>query len=400
MFGKHEKQLCRVVDRFYSQNDYGYKIYYYKIALLDSKGRTVIRNKKPDERIMDFDYVVDRVQNNLITLVNPDIMAEDARIQEDRYKDPDQKELEQYNKLRVKSELLGVDFTDIEVKMGEYILKKLVPDKNGVAVIPDFITEIADTCYSLNKKYNYTKIIWRNPRVFDIQNLFKNNLNITSIDLSECNISRIPGLHGLFQSCKNLKYVNFGDNDFSNVADISMLLADTSLSNINLQKVNLNRCYNMSCAFTHCKNLSYLDMSQCSIIGRYSDELLLSSGDMPITPDITIKFKGIDLGQLVQEIRAIDKYNLKVHKKFHFYVDSISGWSRFKRELRMNPLKFIDTLNTLVVCYDKNAINYRISPSISDYLDYIGNCKLNHRFLIAGYNGCVLAVVDFNNLLE
>lgn len=208
MFGRHEKQICRVVDRFYSQNDYGYKSYYYKIALLDSKGRTVIRNKKPDERIMDFDYVIDRVQNNLITLVNPDIMAEDTRIQEDRYEDPDPKELEQYNKLRVKSELLGVDFTDIEIKMGEYILKKLVPDKNGVAVIPDFITEIADTCYSPNKKYNYTKIIWRNPRVFDIQNLFKNNLNITSIDLSECNISRIPGLHGLFQSCKNLKYVN------------------------------------------------------------------------------------------------------------------------------------------------------------------------------------------------
>lgn len=112
--------------------------------------------------------------------------------------------------------------------------------------------------------------------------------SLKNVDLTNCNISEIEDIAGMFANCTSLEKVDFGDNDIQDAKEINnmfyncLLLKELDLSkfdtsnvenmeqlfyycksleSINLQNFNTSNVTNMSSMFNNCIKLKTLDLS-------------------------------------------------------------------------------------------------------------------------------------------
>ena len=86
--------------------------------------------------------------------------------------------------------------------------------------------------------------------------------NITEIDLSKFDASKITSMYFMFADCINLEKIKFGNINTSSVNNMYCIFCSCKkLSSIDLSKFDTSKVTDMEGMFNECNNLKYLDLS-------------------------------------------------------------------------------------------------------------------------------------------
>lgn len=308
------------------------------------------KHKKKTEILLS--ELVELIDSHKIVIENPEYIEDDIKIFKGRLDSNLHKQYEEYEKYRLKCELLGVVCNDIRCIDNQYILHKLVPDENGVAVIPDFVTNLSPIFNGDdNTDTKYRKIIWKNPLVFSINGMFRFNDKIVNIDLTEFNLSVIPDVHRLFCACRYLETVNFGDNDFHNVTNISEIFKNASrLIEADLSKAKPRRTYLMNSIATGDNELLSLnipELSQRPVKLSFMHFFKLTNGIIDARTGSNTKFTEIIMNttSLANILTWIDEYSVCVSNRIvAVYLDKLTGIDYIKSTINEQHAEILGTI--------------------------------------------------------
>ena len=94
--------------------------------------------------------------------------------------------------------------------------------------------------YELDKNETKIKLVFDN-QINSCSEMFRDLENITEIDLSEFDASKVHSMQYMFYNCSNLKNINFGE-------------------------INTSYSHNMEYMFSYCENLENLNLSSFEIL--------------------------------------------------------------------------------------------------------------------------------------
>ena len=94
---------------------------------------------------------------------------------------------------------------------------------------------------------------------FEIDILFKEITYIKKVDLSNFDI-KPSSIKYMFSGCENLEEIIFGDFDTSRITSMVELFAETKVTSLDLSRFNTKNVEDMSYMFDDCKNLKYLNL--------------------------------------------------------------------------------------------------------------------------------------------
>lgn len=291
-----------------------------------------------------IDELIELIETYKIDIINLDILSDDIQTFKERHSENLEQQFKEYEKYRLKCELLGINCSDIRKEGTDYTLYELIPDKDGIATVPDFITKLGKDLSYKNSVYKYTKVIWKNPLVLNINNFFQDNCNIVKIDLTEFNLSKIPSMRGLFNTCSELKEVNFGNNDFHNVTDLRLAFNGCAkLTKLDLSKANFSRWVDLENFARNTYSLSLLNMKKVSVYteptnvrGRYAtDKYLLdhSSGDFSFKTCIIIGSTS-----LAHITSWLSTYTSSTFKNRKIFVNELTGINFIKDSITTSEM--------------------------------------------------------------
>ena len=95
-------------------------------------------------------------------------------------------------------------------------------------------------------------------RVTNMARMFKGCSQITSLDLSNFDTSKVTRMHNMFYGCSNLTYINlknFIENNSLDITDIFYGVPDNIIICLNennshiLNEINKKKCYNIDCSY-------------------------------------------------------------------------------------------------------------------------------------------------------
>ena len=142
-------------------------------------------------------------------------------------------------------------------------------------------------------------------RVTDMGFMFSTCSNLTSLDLSGFDTSNVTDISGMFYGCASLTSVNLSSFDTSNVTDMSALFwHDISLTEIDLSSFETGKVVGMNHMFAGCQLVTTLDLSNfdtaqvkdtLAMFGSCSALKTISVGDGWTTKNVTestIMFSG------------------------------------------------------------------------------------------------------------
>ena len=317
-----------------------------------------------------------------IIITNPEFIKDDLKIYYARQdKDSLKQQYEKYKQFVMKCELLDIKYSIVEESDDGYTLTGLVPDENGVATIPDFVTSIDSSDSLLTNRF--TKIIWRNPLVFDIRGMFTANDKIVNIDLSEFNLSVIPGLAHTFFNCRNLRSVDFGDNDFHNVATMREMFGDCiDLNGLLIHNAKFNRHCELVGFMNGCRMTTVLDMSNESVytekpigISFYTRGNFLMNRHTGVNNNCTIvNLQATSLAHIISTLPDSDDehdrntiYQLNELTGINYIKKLINGYS-------VSGMKLLEIKNKLVnlekSCMDTN--DYKTALNNNSIVLFVG----------------------------
>lgn len=343
-------------------------------------------HKKRSEILLS--ELVELLDNHKIVIENLEYIEDDIKIFKGRLDSSLQKQYDEYTKFRAKCDLLGITCTDIRHEKNRYVLYNLVPDENGVATIPDFVTVISQEFHNNSKQTKYRKIIWKNPLVFSIKDLFQFNNRIVNIDLSEFNLSVIPDIHRLFFACRTLETVDFGDNDFHNVTNISELFKNTSrLIEADLSKAKPRRTYlmnNIALGDSELTSLKIPELSHKTDKLRFGIYYKLLSGIIDEKTGSNTKFTEIIMKatSLAHILTWMDEYSMSISNRVvAVYLDEFTGINYIKDTIPEDIADGLDIikLRSMMTSYEDDDFTK------SEYKQYI-NKDILLRFARAGYS--------------
>ena len=99
--------------------------------------------------------------------------------------------------------------------------------------------------------------------VTDMDHMFYNCRNLTSLDLSSFNTSNVINMSNMFYMCRNLTSLDLSSFNTSNVTDMNWMFSNCiNLTSLDLSSFNTSNVINMSCMFYWCSNLTSLDVSK------------------------------------------------------------------------------------------------------------------------------------------
>ena len=146
----------------------------------------------------------------------------------------------------------------IQGKGNQKILYNEFPTSPSEIRVNGVINNCDKTCELQNDINNITLIF--NYEIASCQKMFYSLENITEVDLSNFNCSRINDVSSMFYGCSNLEKINFGNIDTFSVNYISSIFMGCSkLTSIDLSKFDISRVTDMSYMFYRCSNLENIN---------------------------------------------------------------------------------------------------------------------------------------------
>ena len=121
-------------------------------------------------------------------------------------------------------------------------------------------------------------------KVISMYSMFCNCTNLTSLDLSSFNTSKVFNMSNMFSSCKLLTSLNLSSFDTSTVSDMSgMFNVCMSLTSLDLSNFDTSKVTDMRSMFNYCTSLTSLDLSSFNtskvteMLGMFDDCKSLST---------------------------------------------------------------------------------------------------------------------------
>ena len=215
--------------------------------------------------------------------------------------------------------------------------------------------------YNLNKADNLIELIWNNL-INDCGYMFDGCSYITEIDFSNFGTSRTTKMNNMFSGCSSLILLNLLNFETSKVSNMDNMFAGcSSLTSLNLSNFNTSEVEIMENMFSDCSSLTSLNLSNFN------------------TSKVTKISQMFDGCVNLEYINMINFNEIKLDSQEHKYI-------------------FKNVSNNIVVCINKNNIQYKIYPQILNISCHIEDCsenwKLNKKKFIKETNECV------NNCLE
>ena len=134
---------------------------------------------------------------------------------------------------------------------------KFYPDEiyiNNEAISSIFLS------YKFEREENIVKMRW-NSQLTTCDGMFSELIDISKIDLSNFDSSKINSTSYMFYKCSNLEYINFGNFDTSSVVDMSHMFSGCiSITSYNLSSFNTSKAENMIGLFRYNNNLEKIDL--------------------------------------------------------------------------------------------------------------------------------------------
>ena len=136
-----------------------------------------------------------------------------------------------------------------------------VPEDTVFADYPSKINAIESGSGGDNSQYEY----WWNVITANNTNygyLFSGS-KLTSLDLSNLDVSSVEDMNNMFYNCRNITSINFGDNfDTSNVTNMQyMFYGCNKLTTLDLNNLDTQNVKDMQYMFYYCYNLTSIDLS-------------------------------------------------------------------------------------------------------------------------------------------
>ena len=115
--------------------------------------------------------------------------------------------------------------------------------------------------YYFNQTENFVELIW-NDNLNDFSYMFRKCSNITEINLSNFNTSKIKSMNRMFTSCSSLTSLDLSNIDTSQVENMeNMFHGCSSLTSLDLFNFNTSKVVNMDSMFRDCSLLTSLNLS-------------------------------------------------------------------------------------------------------------------------------------------
>ena len=118
--------------------------------------------------------------------------------------------------------------------------------------------------------------------------MFLNCSNLTSLDLSNFNTSNVTYMYSMFNGCSNLTSLDLSNFNTSKVMDMSSMFSKCSnLTSLDLSNFNTSKVTDMHSIFNDCSNLTYLDIRNFDFTKVISDSNMFNK--VPSNCEIIVK---------------------------------------------------------------------------------------------------------------
>ena len=115
--------------------------------------------------------------------------------------------------------------------------------------------------FNFTQENNYVQLIWNYSIIF-CDHMFRQCSNITEIDLSEFDSSKVESMKGMFEGCSSLTSLNLSKLNTSNVENMYYMFRNcSSLTSIDLSNLDTSKVRDMGDLFNNCFSLTSLDLS-------------------------------------------------------------------------------------------------------------------------------------------
>ena len=155
---------------------------------------------------------------------------------------------------------------DFYPAMGDFVIddtSDVVNDDGTITRSLGMIDDSLPTSISFKDKTGLVSLSYLDTsNVTDMEYMFYNCSNLTSIDLSSFDTSNVTDMTYMFNNCSSLTSLDVSNFNTSKVTDMSyMFYTCTNLTSIDLSSFNTSKVTNMKCMFSYCTNLTPLDLS-------------------------------------------------------------------------------------------------------------------------------------------
>ena len=223
---------------------------------------------------------------------------------------------------------------------------------------------------SINFQYNFieaenvVKLVWNN-RIKQNENMFKDCINITEVDLSEFDTSEVTQMSSMFYGCTSLTSINFDNINISQLIYIGYMFDGcSSLLSINFSNFKTSKLKSIRYTFARCSSLTSLDLSNFD------------------TSEVTF------INNMFDGCNKLEYINMK-----NFNEKEVL--STDKADI------FKQVPDNIVVCINEEINKNKIIPQLKDKkcynIDCSDNWKSKQKKIINSVNGCEC---ELNNCLS
>lgn len=133
---------------------------------------------------------------------------------------------------------------------------------------------VTTTCYWFDKCINLTEVDFSGfdtSRVENMMNMFHDCKSLESLDLSSFDTSHVTNMQSMFSFCQNLKSLDVSSFDTSQVTDMSEMFRHCeSMESLDVSGFDTSQVTNMDRMFSECRSLANLDVSKFNT-GKVTD---------------------------------------------------------------------------------------------------------------------------------
>ena len=277
------------------------------------------------------------------------------------------------------------------------------------------ITDSIKREYNFNQTDNIVELIW-DENINNCEFMFFRCYNITEINLSNFNTSRVTSMTSMFNGCHSLTSLNLTNFDTSQVESMYLmfhccyLMRSIDLSNFNTSKVtNMRSMFNLCTSLTSL-NLSNFDTSQVESINNmfYNCPSLISLDLSNFDTSQAISFKNMFANCSL--LTSLDLSSFKTSRittmenMFHGCnnLDYINLINFEETDLTNVSYMFTNIPENVVICINQNLTEKMILPQIKIKTCPVIYCENNWKLKqnkIINNNECI-EKCDINSLYK
>ena len=234
-------------------------------------------------------------------------------------------------------------------KPSEIIINKIVQNYT------DYIV------YNLKEEENIITMKW-NYSLETCVGMFYTLSNITKVDLSKFDFSKVTSMFKMFDGCTSLTSINFFNINTSSINDMGCLFFGCNITFIDISGFDTSKVTNMSYMFTNCKSLISLDLSNFNTSSVKTMEYMF---------DHCFSLLSLDLNNFDTSLV------ISMNNMFYYCIKLVSlNINNFHISNLTNFDKFIEGSNKdLILCLDDSIDSKFISIINSTNNNYKNDCS-------------------------